>query len=117
VLLKPYQQREFISSFFVVAEEIHATAFAKGFWPAAGRNDGEMLMLAVSELGECLEGLRHGNPPSDHIPEFSAAEEEIADCFIRLMDTSHARGWRVAEAILAKMEFNNGRAFKHGKAF
>jgi NTP pyrophosphatase (non-canonical NTP hydrolase) len=76
-----------------------------------------MLMLAVSELGECCEALRHRNPPSEHIPEFSGAEEEIADCFIRLMDLSHARGWRVAEAMLAKMDYNKNRPYLHGKAF
>ena len=99
-----------------VAARIHRMAVDKGFWES-DRNDGEMLMLAVSELSEALEGLRHGNPPSDHIPEFTAAEEELADCVIRLMDQFYARGWRVPEAIIAKMAFNAGRAYKHGKRF
>src|SRR4051812_19887045 len=42
---------------------------------AERRNDSEMLMLTVTELAEAVEGLRHGNPASDHIPEFSFAEE------------------------------------------
>jgi hypothetical protein len=33
------------------------------------------------------------------------------------MDLAHARGWRVAQAIEAKMKFNNDRPYKHGKEF
>lgn len=109
---------QFVCEFNGMAECIHDWAERKGFWqPGQDRNDGEMIALMHSELSECLEGLRHGNPPSDHIPNFSAAEEELADCIIRIMDTAHARGWRVAEAIVEKMRFNEGREHKHGKRF
>jgi NTP pyrophosphatase (non-canonical NTP hydrolase) len=82
------------------------------------RNDGELLALIHSEVSECLEFLRHGNGPSDHIPEFSGAEEELADVVIRILDMSCARGWRVGEAILAKRAFNARREHRHGgKAF
>lgn len=75
-------------------------------------------MLMVTELGEACEGLRKGNPPSDHIPEFSAVEEEYADVIIRIMDHAAGRGWNVAGAIEAKMAFNAGRPRMHGgKAF
>ena len=67
-----------------------------------------------SELSEALEGIRHGNPPSDKIPAFSAAEEELADTIIRIMDLAQKRGWRIAEAITAKALFNQGRSHKHG---
>lgn len=106
-------KKGFCHTWNLVAGAVHLTAIAKGWWEKE-RNDGEILMLMVSELSEALEGLRHGNPPSDHIPQFSAVEEELADVVIRVMDFAIQRGHNVPEAILAKMEFNNGREYKHG---
>lgn len=147
------EQEFFIHAFSTMADHIHETAKAKGWWDPpkevvaaletlevavthaedvepvemqaldllrsllTDRNDGEMLALFHSEISECLEGLRHGNPPSDKIPEFNQAEEELADLFIRAMDTAKARGWRLPEAIVAKMAFNEGRPYRHGKKF
>ena len=67
-----------------------------------------------SELSEALEYLRKDNGPSDHIPEFSGAEEEFADCIIRIMNTAQRLHLRVAEAMIAKQAFNAGRPFRHG---
>lgn len=108
----------FVQEFDGMALYIHDWAKRKGFWEdGRDRNDGEMIALMHSELSEVLEGLRSDNPASEHIPEFSVVEEELADLIIRIMDTAAARGWRVGEAIAAKMEFNEGRPHKHGKAF
>lgn len=117
-LISPEAERKFILFFDAMSTYIHEWAIRKGFWEQGKqRNDAEMICLMHSELSECLEGIRHGNPPDSHIPEFNSAEVELADCVIRIMDTASARGWRVAEAIVAKMQFNEGRAHKHGKAF
>jgi NTP pyrophosphatase (non-canonical NTP hydrolase) len=97
----------------ILAADIHNTAQSKGWWEN-DRNDGELIALMHAELSEGLEGLRHGNPPSEHIPEFTAIEEELADVIIRALDMSHARDYRIGEAIAAKMEFNRNRPHKHG---
>jgi len=94
----------------------HNTAIQKGFWNKE-RHKGELIALMHSELSEALEYLRHGNPLSDHIPEFTGVEEELADLIIRVMDMAGAYGYRIPEAIIAKLEFNATREHMHGKKF
>lgn len=74
----------------------------------------QRLMLIVSELGEALEAIRHGNPPDSHIPKFSGVEAELADAIIRIMDLAETHNLRLADAILAKMSFNARRPKMHG---
>lgn len=77
---------------------------------------GEMIALMHSELSEALEYYRKGNGPSDHIM-FSGLEEEFADVIIRILDTAHKMNLHLGAAILAKMNFNESRPYKHGKKF
>lgn len=108
---------QFILSFEEAQKEIHKTAVEHGWWEKP-REAGTTMMLMVTELAEAFEGLRHGDPPSDHIPEFTSQEEELADTIIRIADYAAHHNLRLAEAILAKMEFNKTRPYRHGnKAF
>lgn len=71
-------------------------------------------MLIVSELSEGIEGLRAGNPPDDKVPQYDSFTVELADAVIRAFDIAGRFNLKLGEAILAKMEYNTGRAFLHG---
>lgn len=106
-------------------DQCHGAASSAGWWidPTTGQKRSTdiktrqglleyaaCMMNTHGEISEGWEGVRKGNKPSDHIPEFSFAEEEIADTLIRLFDTAGAFGFRIAEAVEAKMAFNASRA-------
>jgi NTP pyrophosphatase (non-canonical NTP hydrolase) len=111
------ENEKFVVQWNNTSSTVHEIAVSKGWWKD-DRNNGEMIALMHSELSEALEGLRHGNPSSDHIPTFTSVEEELADVVIRIMDFAMAKNHRVAEAVVAKIEFNRGREYMHcGKKF
>ena len=70
------------------------TAKAKGFHDEP-IDIPRALMLTVSEL----------------------AEDELADATIRLLDLSTALGIDLEMHVLLKMQYNEGRGYKHGKRY
>lgn len=104
---------DFIDAFDEVQGDVHTIAKKKGWWDEDKEN-GTIIALIHSEVSEALEALRAGNPSDDKIPEFNGAEAELADVIIRIMDVAQKRGWRVSEAIIAKLQFNDNREYKHG---
>lgn len=97
---------------------ITAWAVSKGWLvPGQPRELLHQLMLVVSELSEACEAHREGNPKCNrpNMGEFSHVEEELADAVIRILQIAGEHNFRVVDAIIAKMEFNETRPVKHGK--
>lgn len=127
-------EAQFMSGIDGMIARVFDNARMKGFWPDgyepsnrlnAGRNDGEAIALMHSELSELLEARRDttfdtgtgelSEPMSEKIPGFTHAEEEAADVIIRLFDLAGGRGWRLAQAIIAKHNYNIERPHKHDR--
>lgn len=113
----PGRLSPFVRGWISNAADSHAYAKRQGFWEGKEDRTNELLMWAVTEMGEIFDAVQRGNKPDPKVPEFSAAEVEAADVLIILMDLAHSNGWRVAQAVEAKMKFNNTRPYMHGKAF
>lgn len=111
--MRETNKNDFLMMFETLAQMIHNNAKAHG-WHDKEIEEGTALCLIHGEVSEAMEAARHGNPPSEHIPEFSGIEEELADVVIRCMDWSTKRGYRLGDAIIAKHEFNKTRPYKHG---
>lgn len=119
-------QPEFVAaSCNVLVKQCHEANVAAGWWTKvenqsdsfqganvesvftskAERNVGELLMLAVSELSEAMEGDRK-NLADDKLPQYAMIDVEIADCMIRLCDLAGARSAPLGEIMAAKMAYN-----------
>lgn len=95
----------------------HQRAVLAGWWTdlktgeslIGKRNVGELLMLAVSELSEAMEGDRK-KLMDDHLPHRPSMEVELADCMIRICDMAGSLGLDLPGAIVEKLQYNASRA-------
>lgn len=115
----------------------HDNAVKHGFWDPAP-DFGTAIALIHSELSEALEEMRAGNKirPGDPIPMLyysgggyvataptlactrpEGVAVELADAVIRIADLCGHMGIDLDSAIALKMEYNEGRPYKHGKLF
>lgn len=113
-----------------LATEINDWAVDKGFWEAPESPDtdptaqqwinkaekAQKIALMHTELSEMLEGLRDDRVGTG-MPGFSNEVEELADLIIRALDYAGRYGLPIGQAIITKMEINQGRPHRHGKAF
>lgn len=109
-----------------LVEEAHENAVEHGFYDDIKRANAVMpycdIMVSInrdfklaqlakitSEIGEAVEALQKDKPDD--------FREEIADVFIRTLDLAGDAFGPVdfAQAVLAKMEKNKGRPYKHNK--
>jgi NTP pyrophosphatase (non-canonical NTP hydrolase) len=101
-----------IDWFQQVGDEIHANKLRHG-WKVTKFEDWEdrnevpaVLALIHSEVSEALEAFRKN--------DFENFKEELADVMIRVMGLAHGMEIDLKAAILAKVEKNRGREYKHG---
>lgn len=73
------------------------------------RNDGEQMMLIVSEVAEAMEAHRKGLM-DDKLLHRSGVEVEMADAVIRIADFCGKHGFDLGGAIAEKLTFNASRA-------
>lgn len=112
---------DFAWSFDAMSAKIHQWAIGKGFW-FFELGSPEMLIVATklalihSEVSEALEAHRSGTN-DDKLTDKLGLEVELADAVIRIMDLAAALKLDLGKTIVEKMAYNEGRPFKHGKAY
>ena len=110
-----------------MANDIHANAVEHGFYedvdylidylavndqPGAIKKVKMNFVLAqiakiASEAGEAVSAIQHGN--------WQELPEELADIVIRTLDLAAYLDYSIGDEIIAKMEKNKNRPYKHGK--
>lgn len=102
-----------------LADAVHNWAKGKGWWdPEQSKTFMEQCTLFHSEISEAVEEWRHGHDPTEiYYAEDGKPEGipvELADCLIRILDTSARYGIPLEQALAEKMAYNETRPYRHG---
>ena len=106
----------FVAAWSTVQADAVAIAKSKGWYDDPWIID-RGICLIHAEVSEISEAMRDANPEDKICPGYSSDEVEAADVVIRIMDMANRMGWNLPEAILAKMNYNRTRPYKHGRQF
>lgn len=99
---------------------INEWARSKGWYdnlPPTGRNFGELIALAHSELSEAIEEWRktgYDQPIYYHEGKPEGIVIELADTIIRILDLCGSQKWDIGSALAIKMAYNETRSYRHG---
>jgi len=109
--LEPIQEKSM--TFNELAEDIITTNAANGWdiphpewWDNEKEKIASKIALAHGELSEALEAVRADDPIN--------FVEELADTVIRVFELAYGLDMDLYDAMIAKMEVNKGRGYKHG---
>jgi NTP pyrophosphatase (non-canonical NTP hydrolase) len=83
-----------------------ATASAAAIFKIKTARLAAVMALIHSEVSEALEALRKSDKEN--------FEEELADVIIRVLDCSHGLGIDLGPVIVAKLQKNKMRGYRHG---
>ena len=101
--------------FNTLSRDVYANNVKAGWFkdPITGRtlkvDPLQKLMLMVTEISECAEGVRK-NIPDTHLPDRSMEEVELADVLIRLFEYAGWRDLDLGGAFVDKVHYNAIRA-------
>src|SRR5687768_1742096 len=110
------QNKAFIEGFEELIDICYTTASLKGWWNPP-KTIGEQIALYHSEISEALEEIRTGHQPYETYVNNNKPEGfpiELADCIIRMLDTTGHYDIKLLGAILWKMNYNLTREHRHG---
>jgi NTP pyrophosphatase (non-canonical NTP hydrolase) len=79
-------------------------------WYDSSRTFGEDIALLHSEVSEAFEAMRK----DDWSGNKDSVQDELADVFIRLLDTCARHNVQLANQFLKKMAINETRGYRHG---